>query len=202
MEYVALNNGVKMPMEGYGVFQITDARQCRQCVADALESGYRLIDTAAAYHNETAVGEAVGSSGIPRVNQEIGPLVNQVEIHPFYQQADALRVMGEYGVVPQAWGPLSEGQKDIFRHKTLEAIAARHGKTTAQVILKWHIQRGVSVIPKTVRKERMRENLDIWDFVLTQREMDSIGAMDVGHSEIIDHHSWCTARQLNKIKIH
>lgn len=282
MEYVTLNNGVEMPMEGYGVFQITDPGTCRQCVTDALEAGYRLIDTAAAYHNEEAVGQAAAASGIPReelfittkvwvqdagyedtlkafdasckklkldymdlylihqpfgdyygawrameklyregyiravgvcnftperlvdlcMNQNITPAVNQIEIHPFYQQADALRVMKEYGVMPQAWGPLSEGQKDIFHHKTLKAIGARHGKSAAQVILRWHIQRGIPVIPKTVRRERMAENLDIWDFSLTQREMDCIKAMDVGHSEIIDHHCWCTARQVNGIKIH
>lgn len=282
MEYMMLNNGTEMPMEGYGVFQITDAKQCEQCVLDALETGYRLIDTAAAYYNEEAVGAALALSGIPRkelfittklwvqdagyentlkafdisckklrldyvdlylihqpfgdyygawrameklyqegriravgvcnftperlvdlcMNQKTVPAVNQIEIHPFYQQEDARRIMVEYGVVPQAWGPLSEGQRDIFHHKILQAIGKKHGKTAAQVILRWHIQRGIAVIPKTVRKERMEENFNIWDFTLTQKEMDSIAGMDVGHSEIIDHRCWCTARQINSIKIH
>lgn len=268
-------------MEGYGVFQITDFQQCRQCVCDALETGYRLIDTAAAYGNEEAVGAALRDSGVPRkdvfittklwiqdagyentkkafhaslekleldyldlylihqpfgdyygswrameelyregliraigvcnftpdrltdlcMNHEISPAVNQIEIHPFYQQEEAIKVMREFKTAPQAWGPLSEGQKDIFHHKTLEEIGKRHQKTAAQVILRWHIQRGVIVIPKTVRKERMKENLDIWDFELTDREMKSIAAMDIGHSEIIDHRCWWTARQLNRFKI-
>ena len=129
-------------------------------------------------------------------------MVNQIEIHPFYQQREALRVMEDYGVVPQAWGPFSEAQKDIFNHKTLAGIAGRHGKTTAQVILRWHLQRGIPTIPKTVHPERMEENLDVFDFALTDKEMERIAAMDIGHSEIIDHHCFCTARQLNSVKIH
>ncbi|HJC51613.1 MAG TPA: aldo/keto reductase [Candidatus Anaerostipes avistercoris] len=271
-----------MPVEGYGVFQISDEAQCEQCVLDALETGYRLFDTAAAYYNEAAVGRAVRESGIPRdeifittklwvqdagydqtlaafeqsrknlgldyvdlylihqpfgdyygawramedlyregivkaigvsnfsperivdlcMNHEIKPSVNQIEIHPFYQQEEALRVMRSYDIVPEAWGPLSEGQKDIFHHRTLQKIAQRHGKTTAQVILRWHFQRGIVTIPKTVHKERMKENMDIWDFELTQKDMKEIEAMDIGHSEIIDHRCFCTARQLNSIKIH
>lgn len=282
MKQILLNNGVKMPVEGYGVFQISDEAQCEQCVLDALETGYRLFDTAAAYYNEAAVGRAVRESGIPRdeifittklwvqdagydqtlaafeqsrknlgldyvdlylihqpfgdyygawramedlyregivkaigvsnfsperivdlcMNHEIKPSVNQIEIHPFYQQEEALRVMRSYDIVPEAWGPLSEGQKDIFHHRTLQKIAQRHGKTTAQVILRWHFQRGVVTIPKTVHKERMKENMDIWDFELTQKDMKEIEAMDIGHSEIIDHRCFCTARQLNSIKIH
>lgn len=282
MKQILLNNGVKMPVEGYGVFQISDEAQCEQCVLDALETGYRLFDTAAAYYNEAAVGRAVRESGIPRdeifittklwvqdagydqtlaafeqsrknlgldyvdlylihqpfgdyygawramedlyregivkaigvsnfsperivdlcMNHEIKPSVNQIEIHPFYQQEEALRVMRSYDIVPEAWGPLSEGQKDIFHHRTLQKIAQRHGKTTAQVILGWHFQRGVVTIPKTVHKERMKENMDIWDFELTQKDMKEIEAMDIGHSEIIDHRCFCTARQLNSIKIH
>lgn len=282
MKQILLNNGVKMPVEGYGVFQISDEAQCEQCVLDALETGYRLFDTAAAYYNEAAVGRAVRESGIPRdeifittklwvqdagydqtlaafeqsrknlgldyvdlylihqpfgdyygawkamedlyregivkaigvsnfsperivdlcMNHEIKPSVNQIEIHPFYQQEEALRVMRSYDIVPEAWGPLSEGQKDIFHHRTLQKIAQRHGKTTAQVILRWHFQRGIVAIPKTIHKERMKENMDIWDFELTQKDMKEIEAMDIGHSEIIDHRCFCTARQLNSIKIH
>ena len=136
------------------------------------------------------------------MNQEIKPMVNQIEIHPFFQQNTALRVMEDYGVVPQAWGPFSEAQKDIFNHKTLTKIAGRHGKTTAQVILRWHLQRNIPTIPKTIHPERMAENLDIFGFELSEKEMASIHAMDIGHSEIIDHHCYCTARQLNSVKIH
>ena len=136
------------------------------------------------------------------MNQEVRPMVNQIEIHPFFQQNTALRVMEDYGVVPQAWGPFSEAQKDIFNRKTLAKIAGRHGKTAAQVILRWHLQRNIPTIPKTVRKERMSENLDVFDFELTEKEMEGIAGMDIGHSEIIDHHCYCTARQLNSIKIH
>ena len=110
--------------------------------------------------------------------------------------------MEMYGVVPQAWGPLSEAQKNIFHNKVLEKIAKSHGKTTAQVILRWHFQRGIPSIPKTVHKERMVQNLDIFDFSLSDREMAAVAALDIGHSEIIDHHSFCTARQLNCVKIH
>ena len=136
------------------------------------------------------------------MNQEIKPMVNQIEVHPFFQQNTALRVMEDYGVVPQAWGPFSEAQKDIFHHNTLAKIAGRHGKTTAQVILRWHLQRNIPAIPKTVHRERMIENLNVFDFELTGKEMESIAGMDIGHSEIIDHHCFSTARQLNSVKIH
>lgn len=282
MEYSVLSNGCLLPKIGFGTFQITDAVQCKRCISDALETGYRLFDTAAAYGNEEAIGAAVNSSGISRkeiflttklwvqdagykaalkafdaslkklqtdyidlylihqpfgdyygawramerlyqegavraigvsnfsperlvdlcMNQEIKPMVNQIEIHPFYQQREAIRVMKEYNVAVQAWGPLSEAQRDIFRHKTLVKIAEKHGKSTAQVILRWHLQRGVAVIPKTVHKDRMAENLDIFDFALTEKEMEAIGAIDIGHSEIIDHRCYYTARQLNSVKIH
>lgn len=136
------------------------------------------------------------------MNQEIRPMVNQIEVHPFFQQNTALRVMEDYGVVPQAWGPFSEAQKDIFHHKTLAKIAGRHGKTTAQVILRWHLQRNIPAIPKTVHRERMIENLNVFDFELSEKEMERIAGMDIGHSEIIDHHRFSTARQLNSVKIH
>ena len=282
MQYRTLSNGVKLPMIGYGTFQIRDTMQCEQCISEALEVGYRLFDTAASYENEAAVGAALRSSGLPReewfvttklwvqdagydgtlkafdrslmrlgldridlylihqpfgdyygawramerlyregavraigvsnftperlvdlcMNQEIWPMADQIEIHPFFQQGEALRVMEDCGVVPQAWGPFSEAQRDIFNHRTLAKIAGRHGKTTAQVILRWHLQRNVPAIPRTVQKERMAENLDVFDFELTEKEMESIAGMDIGHSEIIDHHSFCTARQLNSVKIH
>ena len=136
------------------------------------------------------------------MNQEIRPMVNQIEVHPFFQQNTALRVMEDYGVVPQAWGPFSEAQKYIFHHNTLAKIAGRHGKTTAQVILRWHLQRNIPAIPKTVHRERMIENLNVFDFELTGKEIESIAGMDIGHSEIIDHHCFSTARQLNSVKIH
>ena len=282
MQYRSLSNGVKLPMIGYGTFQIKDAAQCEQCVYEALEAGYRLFDTAASYENEAAIGRALRGSRVPRdewfvttklwvqdagydgtlkafdsslkqlgldyidlylihqpfgdyygawramerlyregavraigvsnftperlvdlcMNQEVRPMVNQIEIHPFFQQNTALRVMEDYGVVPQAWGPFSEAQKDIFNHKTLAKIASRHGKTTAQVILRWHLQRDLPTIPKTVHQERMTENLYVFDFELWEKELEIIAGMDIGHSEIIDHHSFCTARQLNSVKIH
>ena len=282
MQYRTLSNGVELPMIGYGTFQIKDAAQCENCVSEALETGYRLFDTAASYENEAAIGMALRSSGLPReelfittklwvqdagydgtlrafdaslkrlgldvldlylihqpfgdyygawramerlyhegavraigvsiftperlvdlcMNQEIKPMVNQIEIHPFFQQNTTLRVMEDYGVLPQAWGPFSEAQKDIFNHKMLAKIAGRHSKTTAQVILRWHIQRNIPTVPKTVHKERMIENLDVFDFELSEKEMESITSMDIGHSEIIDHRFYCTARQLNSVKIH
>ena len=282
MQYIRLNNEVEMPILGYGVFQITEEKQCESCVSDALEAGYRLIDTAAAYGNEEAVGKAIRHSGIPRselfvtsklwiqdagfestrrafdtslkklgldyldmylihqpfgdyygawrameqlykegvikaigvcnftpervvdlcMNHEIYPAVNQIEIHPFYQQREAIRVMQTYGIIPQAWGPLSEGQKDIFNNRILKKIAKKYDKSVAQVILRWHFQRGVATIPKTVHAERMKENLNIWDFALNDADMAEIQKMDIGHSEIIDHHCFCTARQLNSLKIH
>lgn len=282
MKYVTLNNGVRMPIEGYGVFQIQDPDQCEQCVSDALEVGYRLFDTASSYYNEEAVGSAIRKSGISReelfvttklwvqdtgydntlkafetslrklgldyldlylihqpfgdfyaswramekllkegriraigvcnfsqerlvdlcMNNEIPPAINQIEIHPFYQQQSAINIMKEYQVQPEAWGPLSEGQKDIFKNKVLERIGNKYNKTVAQVILRWHIQRGVVVIPKTVHKERMIENRQIWDFELNDRDMHTISAMDIGYSEIINHNSACTAKWLNEWKIH
>ena len=282
MQSVTLSNGVKMPVIGYGTLQITDPAQCRQCVGNALACGYRLVDTAAAYGNERAVGDAIKTCGVPReelfiitklwvqdagydntlkafetsrknlgldyidlylihqpfgdyygawrameklyasgavraigvsnfsaerlvdlcMNQEVKPMVNQIELHPFYQQAEALKVMALYGVVPQAWGPLAEAQKHIFEQKTLVKIAASHEKTVAQVVLRWHYQRGVPTIPKTICQERMAEHLDIFGFSLCEKEMNAIAALDLGHSEIIDHRCFYTARQLNSVKIH
>lgn len=282
METIKLSNGVEMPMEGFGVFQVPEAEVCKQAVSDALEAGYRLIDTAAAYFNEEAVGAAIKDSGIPReelfittklwiqdagyenakkafqtsldklgldyldlylihqpmsdyygswrameelykegkiraigvcnfyperltdlcVNAEIAPMVNQVELHPFFQQADALKNMEEFKVQPEAWGPFAEGKFNIFSNETLLAIAEKYGKSVAQVALRWNIQRGVVVIPKSVHKERMEENLDIWDFTLSDEDMNAISLLDKGHSEIIDHSAAETAKWLNSWKIH
>lgn len=136
------------------------------------------------------------------MNQEISPMVNQIEIHPFFQQNTALRVMEDYGVVPQAWGPFSEAQKDIFHHRTLAKIADKQGRTTAQVILRWHLQRGIPTIPKTVHTARMAENLDIFDFELTAQEIERIAGMDIGHSEIVDHSDPKFVQMLHQMKIH
>ena len=282
MNSITLNNGVKMPQEGFGVFQVPDADVCERAVTDALSAGYRLIDTAAAYMNEEAVGAAIRKSAVPRdeifvttklwiqdagyentkkafqvsleklgldtldlylihqpmndyygswrameelykagkiraigvcnfypdrladlcLNAEVIPAVNQVECHPFFQQKTAMETMKEYGVQIEAWGPLAEGQKDIFHNAALTAIAKKHNKSVAQVILRWHIQRGVVIIPKSVHKERIEENIDIYDFELSAEDMAAITAMDLGHSEIIDHYSAAAAKWLNSFKIH
>lgn len=282
MEYVTLKNGVQMPMEGFGVFQVPDATVCEQAVLDAINTGYRLIDTAAAYFNEEAVGTAIKKSGIPRkelfittklwiqdagyenakkafqtsldklgldyldlylihqpmndyygswrameelyeagkiraigvcnfyperladlcVNAKIKPMVNQVELHPFFTQKSALATMKEFEVQPEAWGPLAEGKHGIFTNEKLVAIAEKHNKSVAQVVLRWNIQRGVVVIPKSTHKERIEENINIWDFALSEEEMSIIDSLDLGHSEIIDHSTAETAKYLNGWKIH
>ena len=267
MEYTILNNGVKMPMEGFGVFQVPDLNVCEQAVLDAISVGYRLIDTAASYGNEEAVGAAIKKSGVCREDLfvttklwvsdssydgakrafetslkklgleyldlyllhqpmgdyigayraleelykegviraigvcncyphvladicetvEVTPAVNQVELHPFFQQPEALKLMKEYEVQPEAWGPFAEGKHDIFINPILTEIGARHGKSAAQVILRWNVQRGVVVIPKSIHRERMEQNFNIWDFSLTDEEMDLIASFDIGHSEIVNH---------------
>lgn len=282
MEYVTLNNGVKMPLEGFGVFQVLDPAQCEQAVLDAIESGYRLIDTAAAYMNEKAVGEAIKKCGVPReelfittklwvqdatyegakkavqtslgnlgldyldlylIHQplkdyvgayraleeaykegklkaigvcnfyparladlcetvEVIPAVNQVELHPFFQQENALAVMKEYGVVPEAWGPFAEGNHGIFTHPVLTKIGDKYGKSAAQVALRWNVQRGVVVIPKSVHKDRMEQNMNIWDFNLTDEDMAEIAKLDLGHSEIVNHDDPGFIKMLHTMKIH
>ena len=282
MEYTVLNNGVRMPLEGFGVFQVSDLAQCEQAVIDAIASGYRLIDTAAAYMNEEAVGAAIRKSNVPRedlfitsklwvqdatyewakqaidtslaklgqdyldlylIHQpmkdylgayrameeayregklraigvcnfypnrlcdfcesvEIIPAVNQVELHPFFQQEDALQLMHEYGVQPQAWGPFAEGKHGIFTHPLLSEIGEKYGKSAAQVALRWNVQRGVVVIPKSVHKERMEQNIDIWDFMLSEEDMKRIAELDLGHSEIVDHSDPQFVRMLHKMNIH
>ncbi|MCM1328099.1 MAG: aldo/keto reductase [Ruminococcus sp.] len=282
MEFVTLNNGVKMPMEGFGVFQVPDPSVCEQAVLDAVSVGYRLIDTAAAYMNEEAVGAAIAKSEVPRneffittklwvqdasyegakkaiqtsfsklgldyidlylIHQPVGdymgayrameeaykdgklkaigvsncyphvltdicetveviPAVNQVELHPFFQQEDALKLMKEYGVVPEAWGPFAEGKHGIFTHPVLSAIGEKHGKSAAQVALRWNVQRGVVVIPKSTHKDRMEQNFNIWDFTLTDGEMQEIAALDIGHSEIVNHSDPAFVKMLHGMKIH
>lgn len=282
MEYVTLNNGVKMPMEGFGVFQVPEAAVCEQAVSDALAVGYRLIDTAAAYFNEEAVGEAIRKSGIAReelflttklwiqdagyesakrafqvsldklgtdyidlylihqpmndyygawrameemygegriraigvcnfypdrltdlcLNAKVIPAVNQVELHPFFAQTGALENMKAFGVQPEAWGPMAEGKHGIFTHPVLTEIGAKYGKSAAQTALRWNVQRGVVIIPKSTHRERMEENFNIWDFSLSDEDMAAIATLDLGHSEIIDHSTAETAKFLNGWKIH
>lgn len=282
MDFVTLNNGVKMPMEGFGVFQVPDATVCEQAVIDAVNAGYRLIDTAAAYMNEEAVGVAIKKCGVPReelfittklwvqdmsydgamagfntsmeklgldyldlylLHQPMGdyigayraleelykageiraigvcncyperltdicetvdiiPAVNQVELHPFFQQEKSLKVMKEYGVVPEAWGPFAEGKYGIFTHPVLSEIGNKYGKSAAQVALRWNIQRGVVVIPKSIHKERMEQNIDIWDFSLSAEDMEKISSLDVGHSEIVDHSDPAFIKLVHNLKIH
>ncbi|HJA05594.1 MAG TPA: aldo/keto reductase [Candidatus Mediterraneibacter pullicola] len=282
MEYVTLNNGVKMPVEGFGVFQVPDPAQCEQAVLDAIASGYRLIDTAAAYMNEEAVGKAIAKSGVVReelfittklwvqdagyeeakkalqtsldklgldyldlylIHQPMGdyvgayrameeaykegkikaigvcnfyparladlcetveviPAVNQVELHPFFQQEDALALMKEYGVIPEAWGPFAEGNHGIFTHPVLTKIGEKYGKSAAQVALRWNVQRGVVVIPKSVHKDRMEQNMNIWDFKLSDEDMKEIAALDLGHSEIVNHDDPDFVKMLHGLKVH
>ena len=282
MEFVTLNNGMKMPMEGFGVFQIPDAAICEQAVLDAIGSGYRLLDTAAAYMNEEAVGKAIRKCGVPREelfittklwvqdasyekakiacqtsldklgldyvdlyllhqpiadymgayrameelyqegqvkaigvcncyphvltdiceSVEIIPAVNQVELHPFFQQENALAVMQEYGVVPEAWGPFAEGKHDTFNHPVLTAIGSKYGKSAAQVALRWNIQRGVVVIPKSTHKDRIAQNIAIWDFALSDEDMQTIAQLDIGHSEIVNHFDPAFVKMLHSMKIH
>ena len=263
---ITLNNGVEMPQEGFGVFQVTDLDACKQAVKDALDCGYRLLDTASSYENEEAVGEAIKESGIPReeiflttkaymqemgyektkeafersckklgtdyldlylihmpfadyygswramselykegriraigvcnflpdrivdlcFNTDIVPAINQIELHPFYQREDELALMKEYGIQPEAWAPFAEGMNGMFTNPVLTSIAEAHHKTTAQVILRWNIQRGIIIIPKSVHKKRMEQNLDIWDFELTAEEMNAIRALDLARPQMLD----------------
>ena len=133
---------------------------------------------------------------------EVKPAVNQVEIHPFFHQKETMHVMAEYGVVPEAWGPFAEGQFGIFTNPVLTEIGRAHGKTAAQVALRWNIQRGVVVIPKTVHRERMEQNFDIWDFSLNKDEMKKIDTLDVGHSNIVDHNNPEFIKMLHNLKVH
>ena len=266
MEYVTLSNGVKMPILGYGVYQVTPD-QCERCVLDALEVGYRSIDTAQSYFNEEQVGSAVQKSGVPRKElflttkvwiehygyepakasvlrsmeklqtdyldlvllhqpfsdtygawraleelyeagkiraigisnfyadrmvdfasfNRIKPMVNQVEAHIFDQQKTAKEWMDKYGVQIEAWAPFGEGRGSIFENPVIADIAAKHRKTPAQVMLRWHIQRGVVVIPKSTHKERMEENFQVFDFALTDEDMLAISALDKGESAFFSH---------------
>jgi diketogulonate reductase-like aldo/keto reductase len=282
MEYVTLNNGVKMPALGFGVFQIAEPEVCEQAVYDALMSGYRLIDTAAVYGNEEAVGRTVRRSGIPReelfittklwvqdagyektkkafevslsnlqldyldlylihrpfgdyygawrameelyeagkiraiglsnfgsdrlvdlvMNNKVVPAVNQVECHPFFQQKAAFEFMKEYQIQPEAWAPFAEGQKNLFSNEVLSGIGAKYGKSAAQVVLRWNYQRGVVTIPKSVHKERMEQNISIFDFALTEEEMERIGTLDEGSTLFGSNEDPKYAKMINSVKLH
>jgi len=282
MQKVKLNNGVEMPILGFGVFQVTDLAECERSVLDAIETGYRLIDTAQSYMNEEAVGRAIKRSGVPReelfittklwiqsngyegakkafenslkklqldyldlylihqpfgdvygewrameelykegkvraigvsnfqpdrlidliIHNEIVPAVNQVETHPFHQQHDAQQFMIENNVQIESWGPFAEGKNNIFHNELLQSIGEKYNKSIAQVILSWLTQRGVVAIPKSVRKERMTENLNSLDFALTNEEMDQIKTLDTNSSSFFDHRDpkmvkWLGERKLN-----
>lgn len=281
MDYITLNNGVKMPMQGFGVFQVPDSDVCEQAVADALSVGYRLIDTASVYGNEQAVGNAIRKSSIPReelfittkawisemgyadtrrafdaslsrlgldyldlylihmpfgdyygawrameefynagqiraigvcnfepdrlmdlcYNVKVLPAVNQVETHPYTQQTEAVKIMQSFGIQTEAWGPLAEGMNGLFTDPVLSAIGRKYKKTAAQVVLRWHLQRGVIAIPKSVHKERMVENFSITDFMLSEEDMAHIASMDTHRSLILDVKSPKETERLHSIDV-
>ena len=276
MEYVTLNNGVKMPILGYGVYQIADQEECEKCVLDAIHTGYRLIDTAQAYGNEEAVGRAVAKSGVPReelfittkvwisnggyekakasieeslkklgldyidlllIHQplndyygpyrameeayregklraigvsnfypdrlvdlcnfvEVVPAVNQVETHVFQQQRTAHDWMEKYNVQHESWGPFAEGRKDFFANPVLNEIGEKYNKSAAQVALRYLIQRDVVVIPKSVHKERMKQNFNIFDFTLSTEDMENILQLDEEESAFFSHYDPATIEML------
>lgn len=266
MDYVTLNNGVKMPILGYGVFQVSKD-ECERCVLDALSVGYRLIDTAQSYFNEEEVGNAIKKSGIARKDiflttkvwlehygyestkksvlesmkklktdyldlcllhqpfsdvygayraledlykedkiraigisnfyadrmvdiasfADIKPTVNQIEIHPYHQQSQQLEWAKKYNILPEAWAPFGEGRGDMFQNSTLLQIGEKYGKTSAQIMLKWHIQRGIAVIPQTTHIERMKENFNVFDFTLSDEDMAAIASLDTNKSAFFSH---------------
>lgn len=281
MNHVLLNNGVKMPMLGFGVYQITDLEECERCVLEALQVGYRMIDTAASYMNEEAVGRAIRKSGVPReeifvttklwiqdagyestrkafeksltrlqldvldlylihqpygdvhcswramedlyregrvraigicnfqpdrvmdlvVHNRVVPAVNQVETHPFCQQIETQEFLKANDIQIESWGPFAEGKNDIFRDERLLAIAEKHGKTVAQVILRWLTQRGVVAIPKSVRKERIAENFRVFGFELSAEDMSMIADMDTKTSSFFDHRDPGIVKWLSNYKV-
>lgn len=282
MQTILLNNGVEMPILGFGTYQVDDAAECEKAVADAIAVGYRLIDTAAAYFNEEAVGKAIRKSGLPRedffvttklwvqdmgydatkkafeaslqrlgmdyldlylihqaygdvygswrameeiyregkiraigvsnffpdrlidliLHHEITPAVNQIETHPLYQREKDHQFLQEVGVTHESWGSFAEGKQNLFHNKTLQTIAQNHGKSVAQVILRWLIQRNIVVIPKSVHRERIVENFQLFDFAITPEEMTTIASLDQNVSSFFDHHNPAIIRWINDMKIH
>ncbi|QKY03798.1 aldo/keto reductase [Janthinobacterium lividum] len=282
MNRVTLNNGISMPVAGYGVFQIPDPAECERSVIDAIAAGYRLIDTAASYMNEAAVGKGIAHSGVAReelfvtsklwvqhtgyertrdaigqslqrlrldyldlflIHQpfgdvhgswramqdayrggklraigvsnfhadrlmdliafnDIAPAVNQIEINPFHQQADSVAFMLEHGVQPQAWAPFAEGRNNLFHNELLLDIASKHGRSVGQVVLRWLTHRGIAVLAKTVRRERMAENLAIDDFDLDEADMAAIATVETATSSFFSHRDpaivqWMAERTLD-----
>jgi diketogulonate reductase-like aldo/keto reductase len=280
MQKVILNNGVEMPILGFGVFQITDAEECERSVYEAIRTGYRLIDTAASYENEEEVGKAIKRSGVAReelfvttklwiqdagyesakkaferslkrlqleyldlylihqpfgdvygswrameelyregriraigvsnfqpdrlmdliVHNQVVPAVNQIETHPFNQQIETQKFLQENNVQIESWGPFAEGKNNIFANELLRSITGKYNKTVAQTILRWLTQRGVVVIPKSVHKERIIENFNIFDFELSQEDMDAIVALDMKVSSFFDHRDPKMVKRLGEAK--
>ncbi|MBB6130839.1 aldo/keto reductase [Mucilaginibacter lappiensis] len=280
MKTVKLNNGVEMPILGFGVYQVPDPEECENSVYEALQAGYRLIDTAAAYMNEEAVGKAIKRSGVPReeifittklwiqdagyesakkafekslqklgldyldlylihqpfgdvygswrameelyaegkiraigvsnfypdrlidliVHNKVAPIVNQIETHPFHQQSDAYDFLKENGVQMESWGPFAEGKNGIFQNELLKSIGAKYHKSIAQVVLRWLIQRNVVVIPKSVRKDKIKENFNVFDFALDLEDMEAIKTLDQKTSSFLDHRDPATVKWLGEVK--
>jgi 2,5-diketo-D-gluconate reductase A len=281
VQTVTLNNGIAIPIAGYGVYQIQDAQECTRCVIDAIDAGYRLIDTAASYLNEAAVGQGIKDARIPReqlfvtsklwvqdagyertrqaldnslrrlqldyldlylIHQpygdvhgswramedayragkahaigvsnfqpdrlmdiaafnEIKPAVNQIEINPFQQQVEGVAFMRELGVQAEAWAPFAEGRNNLFENAVLKAIAAKHGKSIGQVVLRWVIQRGVVALAKSVRKQRMTENLAIFDFELDANDTAQIATLDTGASSFFSHTDPAMVKRISERKL-
>jgi len=281
MKTVTLPNGVEMPILGFGVFQMRDTQECERSVKDAIGVGYRLIDTAASYLNEEAVGRGIRASGVARddlfittklwvqdasyegarrafqrsldrlqlqhldlylihqpygdvygawrameelyeegkvraigvsnfypdrildlmLHNKVPPAVNQIEINPFHQQIETQLFLEQHGVQAEGWAPFAEGKNSIFENATLRSIASGHHKTIAQVILRWHIQRGIVAIPKSVSRERMAENFDVFDFELSDSDMQAIAALDTKSSSFFDHRDPAWVQQLGTRKL-
>ena len=204
MEYITLNNGVKMPMAGFGVFQIKDKEECVRVVLEAIETGYRLIDTAQSYGNEEAVGEAILKTNVPR--EELFVTTKVWITNYGYEKAKAsveesLEKMNQkYGVQLEAWAPFAEGKKGIFTNETLMGIGEKYNKSVGQVILRWLVQRGIVPLAKTVRKERMLENIDIFDFQLSEEDMKTITNMNKDTSSFFSHYDPATVEMICGLK--
>lgn len=280
MQYTTLNNGVQMPLLGFGVYQIPDPQECEASVLTALRAGYRLLDTAAVYGNEEAVGRAIKQSGVPReelfittklwvqdagyeptkaalakslqklgldyldlylihqpygdvygawrameelyhagkiraigvsnfptdrvmdflVHQEVKPAVNQIETHPFHQQVETQQFLQENGVQLESWGPFAEGRNNLFTNKLLQDLAAKYQRSVAQVVLRWLTQRGIVVIPKSVKPERIAENFQVFDFELSAEDLGAIQTLDTNASAFFDHRDPAIVKWMSEVK--